>query len=211
MHPFSPPRFLHKYERQLSILIVGTLRWKIAGSKREAFRQERGFADVSHKSLTFDLKSVPPFKKRTLTEEEEEFHPLFHPLALDTRRVVSGSPSITVHEPPRSNTRFISPHSSRKRTLIIIPLLIPRAGHLFLFPSFHATRQRHGWDQPLFSSIATFRSSNRRNRRIRWVALAPLVLLFEKGEGGKVVFSRLGKETLTRVKKRRDENEKAHV
>lgn len=63
MHPFSPPRFLHKYERQLSILIVGTLRWKIAGSKREAFRQERGFADVSHKSLTFDLKSVPPFKK----------------------------------------------------------------------------------------------------------------------------------------------------
>lgn len=63
MHPFSPPRFLHKYERQLSILIVGTLRWKIAGSKREAFRQEQGFADVSHKSLTFDLKSVPPFKK----------------------------------------------------------------------------------------------------------------------------------------------------
>lgn len=209
MHPFSPPRFLHKYERQLSILIVGTLRWKIAGSKREAFRQERGFADVSHKSLTFDLKSVPPFKKEHWRKKKK--NSIHYSIHSHLTRVawfpVHQVSLFTNHRVPT----LVSFHRTRPENepLLSYPCLSLEPDTCSSFPP--STRLANGWDQPLFSSIATFRSSNRRNRRIRWVALAPLVLLFEKGEGGKVVFSRLGKETLTRVKKRRDENEKAHV
>lgn len=45
------------------------------------------------------------------------------------------------------------------------PLLIPRAGHLFLSPSLHAARQQHGRDQPLPFDLAS-RESQASNRRI---------------------------------------------
>lgn len=134
----------------------GTRR-KIAGSKKKVFTW------------------ISYFQNQFLWGEKEHWcKKKKNPLSTRIWHASRGSPSIIPRE-HRVPTTLVSFHDTRSPYL-----LIPRAGHLFLFPSFHATRQRHGWDQPLLSSIS-FQSStsNQRNRRIRCACTR--VLLFDSG------------------------------
>lgn len=95
--------------------------------------------------ITYSRFKINPLKEHQRWKRK---YPLFHPLALHTRRVVHRV--FTNNRVPTSST-LVSFHrtrreSSRKQTLIRrrTPPLIPRAGHLFLFPCLHAAREQHG-------------------------------------------------------------------
>lgn len=94
----------------------------------------------SHESLTLDLKSIP--WKNTKDGRESihySIHLHFTRVAWFTNNRVPTSPTLVSFHRTRRE-------SSRKQTLIRrrTPPLIPRAGHLFLFPCLHAAREQHG-------------------------------------------------------------------
>lgn len=104
--------------------------------------------------ITYSRFKINPLKEHQRWKRK---YPLFHPLALHTRRVVHRV--FTNNRVPTSST-LVSFHrtrreSSRKQTLIRrrTPPLIPRAGHLFLFPCLHAAREQHGLAPLLFDLL----------------------------------------------------------
>lgn len=76
MHPFSPPRFSHKYERRLLIFIMGTTMGNEKENKQDRRRR------FSRESLTFKINSCGG-KKNTGARRRR----IHYPLAFDTRRV----------------------------------------------------------------------------------------------------------------------------
>lgn len=128
--------------------------------------------------ITYSRFKINPLKEHQRWKRK---YPLFHPLALHTRRVVHRV--FTNNRVPTSST-LVSFHrtrreSSRKQTLIRrrTPPLIPRAGHLFLFSSLHAAREQHGLVQKEKSTHPVCVRSTR-----------AVVIRFQRGSKGVAVF-----------------------
>lgn len=153
MHPFSPPRFSHKYERRLLIFIMGTTMGNEKENKQDRRRR------FSRESLTFKINSCGG-KKNTGARRRR----IHYPLAFDTRRVAHQVSSL-------ANTAF-QQHSFHFTTHVHPTCLSLEPDTCSSFPP--STRLANGMGEISPSSL---RSRSNPRRRIKEIDASGVLAL----------------------------------